>query len=152
MAKLLFTQPDDLEPIEFTHFDTWFDNDDEVEPVLMNQRANDILDGWEKTLGVKFERDGMDFSDWDAVNDLFSDVCNQIVEAGFSVYLGGEFIEVYSREDSKTNRYQVIKVVGYAYEVDAKSEEEAKEMVEDYGTIEAIDWYTDSIDVTKLGD
>jgi len=104
MAQLLNIQPDDLEPIEFTHFDSWFEDEDEEEEEenasKLNLCANQILNNWEQTLGLKFARDGMDFNCWEAVQDLFSDIVDQIVLNGYSVYQGDEFIEIYSKADS----------------------------------------------------
>jgi len=102
MAQLLNIQPDDLEPIEFTHFDSWFEDEDEEEEnaFKLNLCANQILDNWEQTLGLKFARDGMDFNCWEAVQDLFSDIVDQIVLNGYNVYQGDEFIEIYSKADS----------------------------------------------------
>jgi hypothetical protein len=87
-------QPDDLEPIEFTHFDQWFC--DEKEDGTQEQyatRANEILKAWEQTLNIKlprpnFLKDGLSLG--------FEIVCEAIVNAGFSVYNGDEFIEIYS--------------------------------------------------------
>jgi hypothetical protein len=151
MATLYDVQPDDLEPFEFTHFDCWFEDEDEEENATdLNTRANEILSDWEKTLSLKFDRDGMDFNCWTAIQDLFDDIATQIVKAGYSVYKGDTFIEIYSKEDSNTKTYSVIKVVGYAYTVEASSQEEAEAMVEGYGSVEADDIYTDSIDANLI--
>ena len=149
MAILYEIQPDDLEPIEFTHFDQWFC--DEKEDGTQEQyatRANEILKAWEQTLNIKlprpnFAKDGLSLG--------FEIVCEAIVNAGFSVYNGDEFIEIYNKADSNTRTYSVIKVVGYAYTVEASSREEAEEIVEEYGSVEADDIYTDSIDATLIG-
>jgi hypothetical protein len=102
MAQLFNIQPDDLEPIEFTHFDSWFDDENEEKENAFNLNlcANRILDSWEQALDIKFARDGMDFNCWAAVQDLFSDIVDQIVLNGYSVYQGDEFIEIYSKADS----------------------------------------------------
>jgi hypothetical protein len=42
----------------------------------------------------------MDFNCWEAVQDLFSDIVDQIVLNGYNVYQGDEFIEIYSKADS----------------------------------------------------
>ena len=121
MSTLLDIQPDDLEPIEFTHFDMWFEDDDGegITPQQLSDQANDTLDLWEETLGVKFDREGLDFSDEDRAYDSFCVVTDDIVRAGYSVYKGDTFIEIYSKEDSNTKTYSVVKVVGYAYTVEA---------------------------------
>jgi hypothetical protein len=153
MAIAYDIQPEHLEPIEFTHFDCWFEDDEDdedVTPERLSDLANDILDGWEETLSIKIDREGLDFSDEDRAYDSFWIVADNIVQAGYSVYKGDTFIEIYSKADSNTKKYSVIKVVGYAYTVEASSEEEAKTIVEEYGSIEADDIYTDSIDVTLI--
>jgi hypothetical protein len=96
---LLDTQPDDLEPIEFTHFDSWFDDEDgeDVTAQELSDQANNVLDFWEITLHIKIDREGLDFSTWDAVYDSFGTVASQVAEAGYDVYVSDEqgFIEVY---------------------------------------------------------
>jgi hypothetical protein len=105
MATLLDTQPDDLEPVEFTHYDMWFENDDGegVTPQQLSDQANDVLDAWEKTLGIKFDREGLDFSTWQSVYVSFDTIALQVVEAGYNVYVSDEgWIEVYDKEDEPT--------------------------------------------------
>jgi len=103
MATLLDTQPDDLEPVEYTHFDCWFEDCEDATPQELSDRANDILDRWEQTLGIKLNRDGMDFNCWVAVLDLFDGIVEQIVGAGYDVYVSNEgWIEVYDKEDEPT--------------------------------------------------
>jgi hypothetical protein len=104
MATLYDIQPDDLEPIEFTHFECWFDDEDgeDVTPQQLSDQANDILDLWEETLGVKFDREGLDFSTWQGVLISFDTIAAQVVEAGYDVYVSDEgFIEIY-KEDEPT--------------------------------------------------
>jgi hypothetical protein len=52
---LLDTQPDDLEPIEFTHFDCWFDDEDGegITAQELSDQANNVLDFCEITLHIK---------------------------------------------------------------------------------------------------
>jgi len=46
-------------------------------------------------------------------------------------------------------KYEVLKVVGYVYNVEANTEEEAKDMVRNYGTIEAKYWDIDYIEINE---
>jgi hypothetical protein len=90
------TQPDDLEPIEFTHFDEWFSDDEYNNSSNIENdyaiKANEILDAWEKTLQVKisrpnFEKNGIELG--------FECVVDSLIDQGFSAYIGDEFIEIY---------------------------------------------------------
>jgi hypothetical protein len=96
MATLYDIQPE-LEPIEWTHYDCWFIDESQITTKKLNQVANEILNNWEKTLGITFVRDGMDFSSWTAVYDLFDDIVDQVIKAGYSVYKGSDFIEIYRK-------------------------------------------------------
>ena len=107
MATLLDTQPDDLEPVEYTHFDCWFEDEDEdgegITPQQLSDRTNDVLDAWEATLGLKFDREGLDFSTWQGVLVSFDTIVAQVVEAGYDVYVSDEgWVEVYGKEDEPT--------------------------------------------------
>lgn len=73
MGRLYTIQPDDLEPIEFTHFDCWEDGD----------TWYDIVREWEKNLGVGLSKDSMDATIMDLLRN------------GYDVYQGDEFIEIY---------------------------------------------------------
>lgn len=70
-------QPEDREPIEFTHFDCWDDD----------TTWNDIIDSWERTLGVKLSRDNED------------EMIVQLLERGYDIYWGDEFVEIYEGEE-----------------------------------------------------
>jgi hypothetical protein len=105
---LLDIQPE-VNPIEYTHFDSWFEYEEgdeedghymdaeDATPQQLSDQANDILDSWEDTLSIKIDREGLDFSTWDAVYDSFGTVAFQVAEAGYDVYVSDEqgFIEVY---------------------------------------------------------
>jgi hypothetical protein len=89
-------QPDDLEPIEFTHFDEWFTDEEYNNSSNIENdyaiKANEILDAWEKNLGIKlprpnFEKEGIDAG--------FALVVDSLIDQGFSAYIGDEFIEIY---------------------------------------------------------
>lgn len=73
MGRLYTIQPDDLEPIEYTHFDCWNDGD----------TWYDIVREWEKNLGVGLSKDSMDATIMDLLRN------------GYDVYEGDEFIEIY---------------------------------------------------------
>lgn len=73
MGRLYTIQPDDLDPIEFTHFDCWEDGD----------TWYDIVREWEKNLGVGLSKDSMDATIMDLLRN------------GYDVYQGDEFIEIY---------------------------------------------------------
>lgn len=73
MGRLYTIQPDDLDPIEFTHFDCWNDGD----------TWYDIVREWEKNLGVGLSKDSMDATIMDLLRN------------GYDVYEGDEFIEIY---------------------------------------------------------
>jgi len=106
---LLDIQPE-VNPIEYTHFDSWFEyeeGDDEdghymdaedATPQQLSDQANDVLDSWEDTLSIKIDREGLDFSTWDAVYESFDTVAEQIAEAGYDVYVSDDqlFIEIYN--------------------------------------------------------
>lgn len=73
MGMLYTIQPDDLEPIEFTHFDSWG----------TNETWYDIVRSWESNLGISLSDDSIDATIMDLLRN------------GFDVYEGDEFIEVY---------------------------------------------------------
>lgn len=74
MAIYYDIQPDDLEPIEFTHFDEW----------ESEESFNDVITSWESNLNLTLSRGSMDL----AVLD--------ILKSGlYDVYQGDSFIEIY---------------------------------------------------------
>jgi hypothetical protein len=73
MGMLYTIQPDDLEPIEYTHFDCWNDGD----------TWYDIVRIWEKNLGIGLSKESID----NTIMDL--------LQQGYDVYNGDEFIEIY---------------------------------------------------------
>lgn len=101
MPVLYIEQPDDLEPIEYTHFDTWFEDTTTNSAMATEQElsdvANNVLDAWEESLSVKIDREGLDFSNWDAVLKSFDTVVEHIIKAGFSAYVSKDLllIEIY---------------------------------------------------------
>ena len=77
MSILYTIRPDDLEPIEFTHFDCWDDS----------TTMEEIVHSWESTLGITLPVDS-----WDAV-------IMQLLRKGYDVYEGDEFIEIFESEE-----------------------------------------------------
>ena len=73
MSIYYTAQPEDREPIEFTHFDCWEDDETWTE----------VLDAWEKTLGIKLPRESE------------SDLIVALLQRGYDVYWGDSFIEIY---------------------------------------------------------
>ena len=76
MGNLFRIQPEDLEPVEFTHFDCWEDTTTWAE----------IARSWSATLGITLAEGNQD----ETILDL--------LRHGFNVYEGEEFIEVYEGE------------------------------------------------------
>lgn len=73
MSTYFICQPEDIEPVEFTHFDCW-DDDTTME---------EIVASWSKNLGIELPTDS-----WDSV-------IMTLLRNGYSVYEGDEFIEIY---------------------------------------------------------
>jgi hypothetical protein len=73
MGILYTIQPDDIEPIEYTHYDCW---DDET-------TWYDIVRAWESNLGVSLAKDSTDAT------------IMSLLRHGYDVYEGDEFIEIY---------------------------------------------------------
>jgi hypothetical protein len=73
MGMLYTIRPDDLEPVEFTHFDCWEDN----------TTMEEIIQSWEASLGINLPVDS-----WD-------NVIMQLLRQGYDVYEGDEFIEIF---------------------------------------------------------
>ncbi|MFA6120879.1 MAG: hypothetical protein WCT35_09425 [Sideroxydans sp.] len=97
-GRLYSIRPDgDREPIEYTHYQEWHEPNkvDELERVLAS---------WEKNLGVNLSiSEGFDSLEqmvhsvgWDNTINL---VVYAILCAGFDVYVGSDFIEIYNRTD-----------------------------------------------------
>jgi hypothetical protein len=73
MGILYTTQPEDIEPVEYTHFDSWEDE----------TTWYDIVRAWESNLGILLSKDSTDATIMDLLRN------------GYDVYEGDEFIEVY---------------------------------------------------------
>ena len=79
MSTYFICQPEDIEPVEFTHFDCW-DDDTTME---------EIIHSWEASLGITLPVDS-----WDSV-------IMALLRNGYSVYEGDEFIEIYELEENE---------------------------------------------------
>ena len=73
MGMLYTIQPDDLEPVEYTHYDCWDDD----------TKWYDIARAWESTLGIGLAKHSID-------STIMS-----LLQQGYDVYNGDEFIEIY---------------------------------------------------------
>jgi hypothetical protein len=77
MGILYTIQPEDKEPIEFTHFDCWEEG----------ETWESIAKAWNTTLGgFLFEVDNSDV------------IIMQLLRRGYDVYEGDNFVEVYEGE------------------------------------------------------
>lgn len=76
MGTLYTIQPEDREPIEFTHFDCW---DDEM-------TWGEIARAWGATLGITLPEDNQD------------SIILELIRRGFDVYEGSDFIEIYQSQ------------------------------------------------------
>jgi hypothetical protein len=90
------TKPNNLTLIQSTHFNEWFTDDEYNNSSNIENdyaiKANEILNTWEETLQVKIPRPNF------AKNGIelgFELVVDSLIDAGFSAYIGDEFIEIY---------------------------------------------------------
>ena len=108
MATLYEIQPD-REPLEFTHFDCWFSDDDTDEEngegLDLFHEASDkdlarvmdrILTSWEKSLGLELPRPNVTAVGVDYALDI---VLMTIMEHGYNIFKGSDFIEIYKGEE-----------------------------------------------------
>ena len=83
MANLYTIQPEDREPIEFTHFACWD----------KGTTWSDIVRAWNVTFGNSlFEIDNSDVT------------IMQLLRQGYDVYEGDEFIEIYASEEIENEK------------------------------------------------
>ena len=94
MAILYDIQPD-IEPIEWTHFDCWFEEDETHTDKECFTRAIEIIDTWVVNLSISINVPNFNHVDLD---DGFDLVIMQLLEHGFNVYKGSDFIEIYEGE------------------------------------------------------
>lgn len=117
-GELLEIQPEDVEAVEFSHYDCWSESGDEDTPQFdwEDSRAIQIcqstLSEWSKTLNIPgihpdILRGDDPFDLWylnigtDRFGNtgVFSKVIPLIIAAGYSVYDSENFIEVYESTD-----------------------------------------------------
>ena len=108
MGTLFTIQPEDREPIEFTHFDCWFTSEedeydepdleafDEADDEALERKLTDILDSWEKTLGMTIPRADSRVIGVDYALDI---AIVAILEEGYDVYKSDTFIEIFKGEE-----------------------------------------------------
>jgi hypothetical protein len=96
MGRLHAIQPDDNEPLDFTHFDTYESEYGDTQGY--NREAATVLDHWQKNLGVSFPLQYWGTTE-QAVTVLGEAVWDvaivALLEAGFDVFRGTDFIEIY---------------------------------------------------------
>ncbi len=112
MSIYLEIQPENIEPIEMSHFDMWFPTDDgepdidayfnaEIEDAA--EHMSGILEAWDKSLGTTLTSIGGDL--YNDIEDLVHSiglsmmwdlVVAQLLSYGYDVYQSDDFIEVYS--------------------------------------------------------
>jgi hypothetical protein len=144
MSTLYDKQPEDLEPIEYTHFDCWFE-DTTINPTRatseeLTHASNKVLDAWENTLKITLNRDNLDFSTWENVYNAFDNIVEQVLKNGYNVYNSEDngFIEIY---ESKPIHKEI---VSYALEI--KWSDGTKEIRRDFPIIPYIDEYLDGLE------
>lgn len=92
---ILYTMQPDLEPIEFTHFDCWEEAMEENNWEHIDLYL-DIIQSWEKSLGITLlYSDEEPHLYGDSIWDV---VCFRVLQGGYSVYSGDNFIEIYNHE------------------------------------------------------
>jgi len=93
-----------IEPIEYTHFDTWFSDDEYNNSSNIendySKKANEILEAWEQNLNIKLPRPNFEK---EGIENGFDLIIDSLIEQGFSVYSGDEFIEIYPKFPEKEN-------------------------------------------------
>lgn len=109
MGQLLTIQPENNEPVNMTHFDKWFEgNDVDSEIAFFNADAeakakvlDEVARNFGETLGADINplADGFDNLEqminavgFDTTMDILA---YRILQAGYDVYVGNDFIEVY---------------------------------------------------------
>lgn len=110
MGRLLNTQPDRNKPIEHANFHAWRkDADGTITTAPQLKQVADVLDHWAESLnipcispaGLSADGFGGDFEQlfhYVGFDLLWEIVSYRMCQAGFDVYVGNDFIEVYSTE------------------------------------------------------
>lgn len=98
-GTLLDSQPEDgFDPIEFTHFDTWYEDEDgnEEDNSLEIQKA--LLSSFEKLTGVTFQH--IREKNYIHNEDFLEDCTPLLLAAGYNVYSSDTCYEVYGGRDT----------------------------------------------------
>lgn len=113
---LLDVQPDDNDPAEFTHFDCWIKNEDgedddngltrycDADLDTLAPIAADIIQSWENTLSLDLLSAYSEDLNEDLTSTItrlgidaaFDLVIMKLLRAGYHVYEGDSFIEIYA--------------------------------------------------------
>jgi hypothetical protein len=94
------TQPDH-EPIEYTHFECWFDEEgdwelfEEADDKALARKMDEIVGSWESSLDVSLPRPNVSALGLEGAFDL---VLVALLEQGYDVFKGSDFIEIYPGE------------------------------------------------------
>jgi hypothetical protein len=95
MAQLFEIQPEE-NPIEWTHFNCWFEEDEKRTKKELFSRAFQIIDTWAVNLSITLTAPNFKCVD---LYDGFDLVIMQILEYGYDVYKGSDFIEIYAKDN-----------------------------------------------------
>lgn len=117
-GRIYDVQPSDREPVNYTHFSEWFASDlaedaSEAEKLkafddsFLSSKVTElesVLASWEQTVGVPLlNLEGVNNLEqmartvgWDNTINL---VIYAVLCAGFDVYVGSDFIEIYDRTE-----------------------------------------------------
>lgn len=94
MTQTYYTVQPDLEPIECTHWDAWDVDPRHTDVEQWEHIAWDIVHSWGKSLGIHFTFPECMFKTMHLY--AFDVLLVQIMEHGYDVYNGIEFIEIYA--------------------------------------------------------
>lgn len=102
MGILYDTQPD-REPVELTHFDCWEDETEAGVELDFEARCDEVIKAWEKTFETHLhphtlyrgDNIGINLYKVIGVRGVLDLVILRVLELGFDVYAGDEFIEIY---------------------------------------------------------
>jgi hypothetical protein len=110
VGKLLDGQSDD-NPINVTHFDTWFVDEDDIPMDIHEQPPSQvitlfysIISSWSSSLGIVIETpegaEALGIYLMSGLDGLFNPVIEQVIAAGYDVYSSENMIEIYEAEGS----------------------------------------------------
>ena len=106
MAQLFETQPEDNEPLEFTHFDCWFwgdnDSDGELHPNFdddekVAEMRDEVIKHWDKSLNLRIYDYLRSICEPTTLADEYywDAVIMYLLRQGYDVFEGETFIEIY---------------------------------------------------------